>query len=79
MTRYEKDESKIQLATELLAALSRIAKTQGKTLQEVINDALRDYLNRLQGEHPRSDVTSAFANSLDEFARLYQGLADEDF
>ncbi|MFM8246239.1 MAG: hypothetical protein ACKN9M_04730 [Burkholderiaceae bacterium] len=45
-------------------------------MQEVIDDALQDYLNRLPEEHPRSDVTSAFANSLDEFARLYQGLAD---
>jgi hypothetical protein len=76
MTRHEKDEPQIQLAAELLVALSRIAKTQGKTLQEVIDDALQDYLNRLPEEHPRSDVTSAFANSLDEFARLYQGLAD---
>ncbi len=64
-----------QAAPEVLAALRQIAKSQGRQFQTVLDEALRDYIDRHQNERPRRHVMSAFASSLDEFDRLYRELA----
>jgi hypothetical protein len=41
----------------------------------VLDEALRDYIDRQQKERPRRHVLSAFAASLEEFDSLYRELA----
>jgi len=41
----------------------------------VLDDALRDYIDRQQKERPRRHVMTAFASSLEEFDSLYRDLA----
>lgn len=64
-----------QAAPEVLAALRQIAEAQGRQLQAVLDEALRDYIDRHQQERPRRHVMASFASSLEEFDSLYRELA----
>jgi predicted transcriptional regulator len=64
-----------QAASDVLAALRQIADNQGRQFQAVLDDALRDYIDRQQKDRPRRHVMASFASSLDEFDRLYRELA----
>jgi len=61
--------------SDVLEALRQIAETQGRQFQAVLDDALRDYIDRQQKERPRRHVMASFASSLDEFDSLYRELA----
>jgi predicted transcriptional regulator len=69
------EEFSFQAASETLAALRRIAEAQGREFQSVLDEALREYIDRRQKEHPRRHVMESFAASLDEFDGLYRELA----
>jgi predicted transcriptional regulator len=64
-----------QASPEVLAALRQIAQAQGRQFQAVLDEALRDYIDRQQQAQPRRHVMNAFASSLDEFDSLYRELA----
>jgi len=64
-----------QAAPEVLSALRQIADSQGRQFQAVLDEALRDYIDRHQKAHPRRHVMASFASSLDEFDTLYRELA----
>jgi hypothetical protein len=55
--------------------LRQIAESQGRQFQAVLDEALRDYIDRQQKERPRRHVMDSFASSLDEFDSLYRELA----
>lgn len=59
----------------MLAELRQIAEKQGRQFQAVLDEALRDYIDRQQTKQPRRHVMAAFAASLDEFDSLYRELA----
>lgn len=75
MTAAVREKFSSQAAPEVLAALRRIAESQGRQFQAVLDDALRDYIDRQQKERPRRHVMASFASSLDEFDSLYRELA----
>jgi hypothetical protein len=52
-----------------------LAASEGRQFQAVLEDALRDYLERQQRDRPCQHVMSAFASSLDQFDALYKDLA----
>ena len=64
-----------QASPEVLAALRQIAESQGRQFQAVLNEAMRDYIDRQQKERPRRHVMATFASSLAEFDSLYRELA----
>ena len=75
MTNATREKFSSQAAPEVLAALRHIAQSQGRQFQAVLDDALRDYIDRRQKERPRRHVMTAFASSLEEFDSLYRDLA----
>jgi predicted transcriptional regulator len=75
MTTTVREKFSSQAAPDVLLALRRIAENQGRQFQAVLDDALRDYIDRQQKERPRRHVMAAFASSLDEFDDLYRDLA----
>jgi hypothetical protein len=75
MTITVREKFSSQAAPEVLAALRQIAESQGRQFQSVLDDALRDYIDRQQKERPRRHVMASFASSLDEFDSLYRELA----
>ncbi len=75
MTTVVREKFSSQAAPEVLAALRELAASQGRQFQAVLDDALRDYLDRHQRERPRRHVMASFASSLEEFDSLYRELA----
>ena len=65
-----------QASPEVLAALRQIAESQGRQFQAVLDEAMRDYIDRQQRERPRRHVMATFASSLEEFDSLYRELAN---
>lgn len=64
-----------QAAPEVLAALRQLAEAQGRQFQAVLDEALRNYIERQQKERPRRHVLASFAESVKEFDDLYRELA----
>ncbi len=75
VTTAAREKFSSQAAPDVLAALRQIAESQGRQFQAVLDDALRDYIDRQQKKRPRRHVMAAFASSLDEFDDLYRELA----
>ena len=75
MTTVIREKFSSQVAPEVLAALHQIAESQGRQFQTVLDEALRDYIDRQQKERPRRHVMTSFASSLEEFDHLYRELA----
>ena len=64
-----------QADPDVLKAMQAIAEREGRQLQAVIGDALREYLARKQQQAPRRRVLEAFQKSLNERDELYRKLA----
>ena len=72
-TTYEKFSS--QAAPEVLNALQKIAESEGRPIQEILDEALREYIERKEKGQPRRQTMDVFAQSLSEFDQLYRELA----
>ena len=75
MSTLVREKFSSQAAPEVLAALRQIAEVQGRQFQAVLDEALRDYIDRQQADRPRRHAMTAFAASVEEFDRLYRELA----
>jgi len=75
MSTAAREKFSSQAAPEVLAALRQIAESQGRQFQAVLDEALRDYIDRQQKARPRRHVMAAFASSVEEFDDLYRELA----
>lgn len=64
-----------QLDPKVLNKAKQLAKSEGRQLQSIIEEALNDYLERLKGDRPSSHVLNAFHESLKEYDQLYSDLA----
>jgi hypothetical protein len=64
-----------QADPEVLKGMQAIADQEGRQLQAVIGDAMREYLARRQQQAPRRNVLEAFQESLKEHDELYRKLA----
>lgn len=74
-----KQSHKVKFATqvdpEILSTLREMASNEGRLLQSLIDEALREYIERKQGTTPRKHVMQAFQASVEQFGTLYQELA----
>ena len=75
MTNVTREKFSSQAAPDVLAAMRQIAESQGRQFQAVLDEALRDYIDRQQKDRPRRHVMTAFAASINEFDSLYRELA----
>jgi predicted transcriptional regulator len=64
-----------QADPEVLEAMQAIADQEGRQLQAVIGDAMREFLARKQQQPPRRNVLAGFKKSLKERDELYRKLA----
>lgn len=65
-----------QAEPEILEAMQAIADREGRQLQSVLGEAMREYLARKQQQAPRRNVLEAFQESLKEREELYRSLAE---
>ncbi len=75
MSTTEPENFSSQFAPEVLTALQHIADSEGRQFQAVLDEALREYIERKGKGHPRQQVVAAFEDSLREFDALYRELA----
>lgn len=71
----QKEKFASQADSEVLMAMRAIAESEGKQFQAVLDEAMRDFIEKRRNGKPRSHVMSAFADSLKEFDELYKKLA----
>jgi hypothetical protein len=64
-----------QVDPKVLEEVRSIAAREGKQLQGVIDEALRDFVEKRKRGKPRPEVLTAFGESLAEFDALYRELA----
>jgi len=64
-----------QADPEVLDEVRKIAAREGKQLQGVIDEALRDFIEKRKRGRPRPEVLTALGESLAEYEALYRELA----
>ena len=75
MPNTAREKFSAQAAPEVLSALQKIAESEGRPIQEILDEALREYIERKEKAQPRRQAMDAFAQSLSEFDQLYRELA----
>lgn len=64
-----------QIDPQVLASIKELAAREGRQMQSVLDEALRDFLEKKRTDRPRKHVMEAMAASMQEFDSLYQKLA----
>ena len=64
-----------QADPELLEAMREVAKEEGRQFQAVMEDAMRDYLERRNNASPRAHVMAHLRTSIEKNRRLGELLA----
>ena len=75
MNRLARQKFSSETTADVLESLRDIAEAQGLALEDIVDEALRYYVDRYRTDRPRPHVIAAFAASLDEFDDLYRELA----
>ena len=75
MAAQTREKFSSQASPDVLSELRSIAESEGRQFQAVLDEALRDYIERKTKGRPRRHVMEAFADSLGEFDELYRELA----
>lgn len=74
---FESERKKFatQMDAELLRRLRDYAKSEGRQIQSVLEEAVEMMLKEKQGYVMRPDVKAAYEESLEQFDELYKRLA----
>ncbi len=64
-----------QMDAELLEQLRRYAKSEGRQIQAVLEDAVRDMLKEKRGYQMRPDVKAAHDQIVKRYAKTFEALA----
>ncbi len=64
-----------QMDKELLAELRALAKSQGRQIQSVVEEAVEQYVHEHDGARMRPAVKRAYERSIERFDPLYEKLA----
>lgn len=71
--------AKVKFATQadpvVLETLKNIATSEGRQIQALVDEALREYIERKTGNAPRRHVMDSFRNSMARYGSLYKELA----
>ena len=74
-TAAKKVKFATQLAPDVLETLRRMSDDEGRHLQAILDEALREYIENKQAGVPRKRVLSALQASMAEYDALYEALA----
>ena len=75
MSRNNREKFATQVDSSLLGELRQLAKTEGRQLQALIEEALVDLMEKRKHERPRTHVMEVYRQSLERRERLYRQLA----
>ena len=74
-TEHKKVKFATQADPEVLATLRKIAGDEGRQLQALVDEALREYIDQKLGNAPRRRVMEAMYDSMSQYDALYRELA----
>ena len=79
MQQTKEKPAKVKFATQaaplVLESLKNIAAHEGRHIQALVDEALRDYIDKKTGNAPRRHVMDSFKNSTAKYDGLYKELA----
>ena len=64
-----------QASPDLLAAMRKVARDEGRHFQAVLEDAMQEYLDNRTQQKVRPEMMAHFRASLEKNRRLYELLA----
>lgn len=65
-----------QVRSDTLATLRSLAKSEGRQLQALVDEALSDLIDKRKGARPRAHVMVAYEATHEKYADLYAKLAE---
>lgn len=75
MNKIVREKFATQVDAETLAQVRRLAETEGRQLQALVEEALKDLLEKHSQTRPRDHVMRAYQRSHGPYAELYKKLA----
>jgi hypothetical protein len=76
MSQNVREKFATQVNAELLSAVRSLAKTEGRQLQALVDEALADLIEKRKHERPRAHVMTAYRASREKRETLYKKLAE---
>jgi hypothetical protein len=64
-----------QVDAEILTQVRLLAKSEGRQLQALVDEALADLIDKRKNGRPRTHVMAAYQSSHEKYAELYDQLA----
>jgi predicted transcriptional regulator len=64
-----------QVDPEVLGNIRQLAQAEGRQLQALVEEALKDLIEKRKNTSPRAKVMAAYQASHERYATLYQKLA----
>lgn len=65
-----------QVDSKILSTVRSLAKSEGRQLQALVDEALADLIEKRKQARPRARVMAAYEASHEKFASLYKKLAE---
>jgi hypothetical protein len=75
MAVKEKEKFSTQVDAKLLELARGLAETEGRQLQSLVEEALKDLLEKRRKQKPRDFVMTAYLESHDTYKSLYERLS----
>lgn len=76
MAQDERKKFATRVDAQLLADLRALARTEGRQLQSLVDEALGELLEKRRQERPRAHAMAAHARSHERHGSLYEKLAE---
>ncbi|MGH6880966.1 hypothetical protein [Hypericibacter sp.] len=76
MTSRVREKFATQINSKILSAVRSLAKSEGRQIQALVDEALADLIEKRKQGRPRSYVMEAYLRSHETFGPLYKKLAE---
>ena len=76
MTSHSREKFATQVDSEILSTVRDLAKSEGRQLQALVDEALSDLIEKRKHGKPRASVMAAYQASHEKYAPLYKKLAE---
>lgn len=76
MASRDREKFATQVNSEILSAVRKLAQSEGRQLQTLVDEALADLIEKRKQARPRAHVMAAYQGSHEKFAPLYKKLPE---
>lgn len=76
MASQAREKFATQVNSKLLATIRRLARSEGRQLQALVDEALADLIEKRKQVRPRAHVVDVYEASHKKFGSLYKKLAE---